>query len=312
MKRFLNPYIYFLLVTSPLLQAEPLDSKLVRNLFDESSQATRNLNYEGNFVYLHDNNLESMKIVHFQTEGVEQEVLRSRSGGTWEILSIGDQVYVDLGANKQTDMRYNRVKNFSTRLSDDIFKYYRFNLLGTERVAERLANKIQILPKDKFRYGYNLWIDDQSKLILKTEVVDEHGKAIEVMMFTELNLEIKPPKNLKPVVPNTQDGGNKNVSSKSTFVLDFELPPGFATKENISSEGPYEHVRISDGFANISVFVKQQKSTVLGKSQSVRIGSTTALGVEKANINRQVTIIGEVPLRTVEQIANTIQMNVRK
>lgn len=308
MKQLIHPYIYCLILSSPLVFAEQLDVKEARSLFEESSRATRNLNYEGNFIYIHDQELESMKIVHFQTDGVEQEVLRSRNGRQWEILSIGDQVYVDIGANKQTDMRYNRVKNFSTRLNDDIFNHYRFNFVGEERVAERKTDKIQIEPNDKFRYGYRIWIDKLTKLILKTQVIDENGTPIEVMMFTELNTQIKPPKGLKPVKSQQQNSAVKNPT-RTIVKWHLKLPPGFSVKENISSEGPYEHMRFSDGFADISVFVSRQKTAVVGKNQSIRIGSTTAMGVDSEKLNRQVTIIGEVPLRTVEQIANTIRMN---
>jgi len=44
---------------------------------------------------------------------------------------------------------------------------------------------ITVLPKDEFRYGYRLWIDETTAMPLKTQLCDGHGRVIEQIVFRQ-------------------------------------------------------------------------------------------------------------------------------
>jgi len=50
------------------------------------SDAMRNLNYQGDFVYLHENRLEGMRISHYRDEHGEKERLISLNGEAREVI----------------------------------------------------------------------------------------------------------------------------------------------------------------------------------------------------------------------------------
>src|SRR5206468_1885843 len=69
----------------------------------------------------------------------------------------------------------------------DLNQNYTIQLGGTGRVANRPAQQLVIKPKDAYRYGYQLWADKATGLLLKADLVDSNGKIIEQFMFTQLN-----------------------------------------------------------------------------------------------------------------------------
>ena len=54
-----------------------------------------------------------------------------------------------------------------------------------ESAGGRDAHVITVTPKDEYRYGYRLWIDDKTAMPLKTQLCDTHGRVIEQMVFAE-------------------------------------------------------------------------------------------------------------------------------
>ena len=52
---------------------------------------------------------------------------------------------------------------------------------------------ITVTPKDEFRYGYRLWIDESTAMPLKTQLCDAHGHVIEQIVFASLTLSSRIP-----------------------------------------------------------------------------------------------------------------------
>ena len=71
-----------LLVTTGQVVAQ----ESARQWLNEMSSAMQALDYDGTFVYLHDNKLETMRIIHQVTEGGEKERLVSLTGSPREVL----------------------------------------------------------------------------------------------------------------------------------------------------------------------------------------------------------------------------------
>ena len=48
-------------------------------------------------------------------------------------------------------------------------------------------------PKDEFRYGYRLWIDDSTAMPIRTQLCDARGRVIEQVVFSDLTFNARIP-----------------------------------------------------------------------------------------------------------------------
>ena len=65
---------------------------------------------------------------------------------------------------------------------------YDIKEVARTRVTGRDTHVITVTPRDQFRYGYRLWIDDSTAMPLKTQLCDSRGRVIEQIVFTSLTL----------------------------------------------------------------------------------------------------------------------------
>ena len=59
---------------------------------------------------------------------------------------------------------------------------------GESRVAGYDADVVYLKPQDELRYGYRIWSERSSGLVLKTQTLDRQGRVLEQSAFSELQL----------------------------------------------------------------------------------------------------------------------------
>ena len=64
---------------------------------------------------------------------------------------------------------------------------YRFSMHGRERIAGRSAVKIKITPRFGDRFGYRLWLDEESSLPLQSQLF-QRNRILEVFQFSSLEM----------------------------------------------------------------------------------------------------------------------------
>ena len=309
------------LTQSSALNAETDDPRV---WLEQMSQAMQRLNYDGTFVYLHDGTLEAMRVIHRADDAGEHERLIALTGVPREVLRDNSTVTCILPDQKSVmvDKSLPR-KPFPANLPRDLAALkdsYEFRFDGAGRVSGRDARIIEILPRDRYRYGYRLWIGEDKKMLLKFDLVDSQGQALEQTMFTWLKLPDRiPDKALEAGISGdgyTWYGDVRRedaaivASDKSRWGLGW-VPSGFMlmhhNRHQMPGEsGDAEHLVYSDGLATVSVYfekVTAGKEILRGVS---RMGAVNAMG---GVINGfHATVVGEVPVVTVEQIASNIQL----
>src|SRR5690554_4596794 len=62
-------------------------------------------------------------------------------------------------------------------------QHYRLATDSDERVANRSAIRLDIQPHDGMRLGHRLWLDTQTALVLKRELIDERGRVVETFQM---------------------------------------------------------------------------------------------------------------------------------
>jgi sigma-E factor negative regulatory protein RseB len=213
----------------------------------------------------------------------------------------------------------------------DVNEFYRIESLPASRILGRAARVIAVNPKDQFRFGYRLWLDEKTAMPLKTQLCDSRGQVIEQIFFARLDMpENIPDSELAPAVRTEgmrwvrQGPSHDSASPALSAYRASELPPGFhltvAGAQTIGGASvPASHLVYSDGLATVSVFVEAQQNGAQGADATAsapaeppmqglaRVGSGFAFSTVVQG--HQVTAVGEVPAQTVEFIAHSVKLS---
>lgn len=290
-------------------------------------QAAQHLNYEGTFVYIQGPHVEAMRTIHSGGEAGERQRLTSLTGPPREILATDDSIISLLPKQDKIfasdGFRRSRFLNSLARELDQLESQYVFELVCQDRVVGIETQVVAIKSRDQWRYGYRLWLDPQSGMLLRSALLDDKEYPVEQVMFTDF--QIKPQIDAsvfnaplgtndikQPLMISTADNeGNATAVIKDSGWQVKQVPPGFVkTLHNRSTQASFarhlgEHMVFSDGLATISVFVERldgAKPLLIGKSN---LGSMNAFGVH-AQDDYQILVVGEVPAVTVQTMATSI------
>lgn len=290
-------------------------------LIDEMSRASRNLNYDGVFVYRHGMELETMRIIHKAGTDGSYEKLMSLTGSAREVIRDKEQVKCFFPDDKKVVVEKSRmgklVSSYLPNPIKSISEYYNFEIAGEDRVAGMEAWVVNIQPNDKYRYGYQLWIEKKSSLLLKSELKNQLGMTLEQIMFAQLNItDAIDDALLKPSVSGedfTWINNSKNDNVKHDKEMKWQvtsMPSGFSMSEEekqvmMISQMPVDHFVYTDGLAMVSVYVEK-----LNKQEEIKSGLSSFGGVNTYSTHvdgYQVTAVGEVPKATVQLMANSVK-----
>lgn len=288
--------------------------------------AVRTMSYSGVLVYVDGGRIETMRVGH-----------RVEVGG-----SIRQRIYALNGAPREIVRDFRRIRFFAPDDTSEpqwasrrelvnplpgdleaLLQVYRVTLGPVTRIADRAAQQIRVLPKDNWRYGYRLWADQQTGLLLRTTLVNSKRRPIEQYLFTEITIgDDIADRALEPVTPREglvrhDDARSKRTAASSAGDMPRanwtvrELPDGFELDRMIRRFSStrfrmVEHYVYSDGLATVSVFVGPIKGESVPQLSGLHeMGAVHAFGRQIDGY--QVTAIGEVPARTVDTIAMSVQ-----
>ena len=139
------------------------------------ADAMRNKSYQGNFVYLHDNQLESMSITHIKDGAGEKERLYSLNGEAREVIRDNKNLTCIWPSSRTVIVDTASQNNFSPLFIPDdvawIEKFYDMKIGGRDRIAGYETVIVDIIPKDRLRYGLKLWINAENELLMKSSLI---------------------------------------------------------------------------------------------------------------------------------------------
>jgi sigma-E factor negative regulatory protein RseB len=191
---------------------------------------------------------------------------------------------------------------------------------GDDRVAGRASSVIEIQPRDAFRNGFQLWLDKETGLVLRSDMRSPAGDTIEQIMFTAIDyLDTERATAVLGVTDATPETAARDNSrdalaaaerGKSSRWRFDRIPAGFVLAEHYAkptAEGaaPFEQLVLSDGLAAVSIFIEPQDEHHRSFLGSARIGAVSAYGLTRNN--HQVTVVGEVPAATVRLIGDALR-----
>ncbi len=297
-------------------QAEVRQSKALHMLAN-MIQAMRTLDYQGTLVIYRNGKLDAMKLYHSVENGVEQERLMALNSPMREIVREADKVVcVYLDSNDVIIDHRPAQRSFLFDFPDnlqELGKYYVFGLEKKEKIALLPAQVVSIIPRDDYRYAGKVWISLDNFLPLKHQMINSAGLPIEQVAFTEVVLDgTMPHSDIQAlIVQNTQRTRHihrltRLPFTEASFILE-NIPDGFhqeffARRKMHNRETYVEHLLLSDGFATVSVYLEKKDKEL--QSGFKTTGSTNFY---TRDIDAyQVTVMGEVPAKTVKFIAEGV------
>lgn len=302
-----------------------------RAWLQKMNQALATRNYDGTFFHLSEGRVETMRIVHRVKGGRISERLVSLDGSGREFVRKDGELtcYLPDQHTVLVEPRQDRGPFLGSlpQFGADVNEYYQLALLPPTRVLGRPARVIAVNPKDQFRFGYRLWLDEVTAMPLKTQLCDASGQVIEQILFARLEMpESIPDADLMPAVRTegmrwVRQGPARTLDPPTLSAFQVrQLPPGFHLTDagaQIIGAGsaPAAHLVYSDGLATVSVFVEEPASSTGVDEKSgaapvapmqglARVGSGFAFSTVVQG--HQVTAVGEVPAQTVEFIAHHV------
>ena len=281
-----------------------------------TKQAVSHLNYRGTVAHLKDNRIESLQVLHRMSNGVEQERLLSVNTPMREVIRNAEKVTCYFPDSRSMSVETKPLRqSFLLDLPTDLTalsRHYTLSLGGTEHVAQRLARLVRIDPLDDYRFGRRIWVDVESKLPLKYELIDENGQVVEQMVFNSLSVEDSIP--AQELSASTQFDGSWKVKQHETLPADSLIwtldgvPDGFQMMSYTRlKRGPgnraIDHILLSDGFSSVSIYIDELMNEFF-TAQPRKVGGINSY-TRKLD-KYLVTVMGEVPAKTVQSIANGI------
>jgi sigma-E factor negative regulatory protein RseB len=276
-------------------------------------EATRNLSYSGTFVYQQGKQSETSRITRLASADVEKlEVL---DGLPRELVRSRDTVRCYLPQAKVVKVEQRTPdRNFPALLPERInalARHYDIALGETRRIAGFECQSVNLTPKDNLRYGYHLYADRASGMLIGAVTVDSTGNQIEQFMFTQLAIGNVTPEMVKP--RQTAAGWRvEDAEAAPTTLIGWTLKPdvpGFQKvvelKRRMESK-VVGQVVFSDGLAAVSVFIEPLDA----RRDPPRTGlaSLGAIHIYTREVaNHMVTVVGEAPAASVQRIANAVE-----
>ena len=287
--------------------------------------ATHQTNYSGIFVYQHNGHMESARITHISDQSGEHEKLESMDGPHRAFIRNNDEVWWYSGDKKavQVERQYSS-KSFPAlqpELLSALNENYLIYTAEQARISGFDTQAIVFQPKDTLRYTHKMWAHMDSGLLLKAAVLNERKEIVEQYTFIQLNIggEIERTQMMPGQSAASPEQQSHFATSTETHAQAATsewkvagVPTGF--KKIMEKRRPLHgkntdviHFVFSDGLAGISVFIETSGNDF---EQRLGLSSRGAIHVySKLKDDYLVTVVGEVPPRSVIQVADSVRHN---
>lgn len=287
-------------------------------LLQRIAHGSRQLTYSGTFVYRSGGKVDTSRIAHTQTDGVEMERIEALDGSPREVLRTGGEVKCFFPEEKLLiiENRSSR-RGFPSLLPTglgSLSEHYAIRSGSQGRVAGVMSRAVLLEPRDDLRYGHEFWMDEASGLLLKANLIGERGETLESFVFTQVKIggvlehgALKPHFATEHVrVQRVRATEMKHDDMGWNFRT---LLPGFrkvaAMKRQTAPENPESlHVVFSDGLGSISVFIEPGGTG--GEADAVSAFGPINVYRRQAGDYRLV-VMGEVPALAVKRLGDGIE-----
>jgi sigma-E factor negative regulatory protein RseB len=300
------------------LAAAPVIADSGEEWLKRMGDALSNTSYIGEFITESAGRTERLSIVHRVRDGVVSERLASLSGNGRELVRENDEVVVYLPDQKLAiiERRAGRSDLMGSlpQFTGEMSTWYKVDYVGREATIFGPTAVVAVRPLDGYRFGYRLWIDLDSHMPVRSDLSDAAGRVVERLQFTKLAFDRNIPDSaLEPSVHRSKLRWVRQTPQSGDAAPTWraaKVPPGFRLSASgmqavAGATEPVNHMVYTDGLATVSVFIHAPASGKAPIEGSDRSGVASAFSTVVEGC--QVTVVGEVPPRTLKFIATRLR-----
>jgi sigma-E factor negative regulatory protein RseB len=288
------------------------------------SQANQQLSYTGTLVYLRGDQLSTLKVIRRHQDHQLQERLYTLDGVQREIIKKGEQTRCLLPKDESLVVESQLAQGFVPQLELQQWRLletaYDIEVLHSGRVAGRPSQVIGIHSKDHSRFDYELWLEEDTGLLLRMKMFDPQTREVlRQMSFTEVNIgaaiadeALQQSHQLGSYIalPSKNEAKARKITHEPRWRL-VGLPKGFEliSAQQVAADGvsgkqtQIEHLVYSDGLASISLYVEPAPKAKRGEMRSSLHGLSVFSRFESGHL---LTLVGEVPAALLQKLGRQV------
>lgn len=290
-------------------------------------EAASKRNFQGTFVVSGGGSVSSARIAHYYEGRNQFERIETLDGQARHVFRHNDVVHTVWPASRVAVIEQSQsLMSFPGLLQagdDRIVDHYDVRMQGLDRVAGHDANVLLVKPKDSLRFGYRLWAEKASGLLLRADVLGEHGEVLETSAFSEVTIGTRPQPEtvlqpmkrldgyrvVRPVLVPTQlegEGWSLHDAAPGFRLVSCVRRPMESLPGEAEADGPpVLQVIYADGLTYVSIFIEPFNAQRHTRQMMASVGATQTL------MRRQgdwwITAVGDVPVTTLKMFAKGLE-----
>ena len=302
-------------IIQPKLISEQEARLSAKYWLERMSLALKQTQFKASLIQLQAEQIRPMVYLHGKVDQHEIAFLEYLNGPPKNAVRVDSNVTFIEHDQQPYSVTADRIQGlWPQAFSGDIARLaggYQFVLGGRSRIAGRPGQAIRILSKDSHRFGYQVWLDMESYLPLRYDMINDERQLIEQILVIELLVLQNTPGLLMeafkqewpPVINQPERKEGKN------WQFDW-LPQGFkvVTRDHrrlMGSPDKVEYIALTDGMVSISVYVARAGTTPL--PEEIVTNNGLAIATEQVG-NAEVVALGQVPTATLTRIAKSLTL----
>ena len=293
------------------------DTPSAEALLQQMQRAYHHYNFELSLIKVRQGTIEPLRFSHAVSEKSELSHLIYLHGRPSEYLKRNNEIsFFEAGSDPYT-LSGARMPGFWSAVLgmnlEQVLKSYDPVVTGRNRIAGLPVQVVRLAPKDPSKYGFVLWLEQASGLLLRLDLIDEGGNLVEQFMGVDLRIMPEPSSWLLALdkvtlpravtteqayqAPQQELGWAPGWLPKGFRVMSTDRHPLVGTGEMV------DYMMVSDGLVDVSIYLSAPESGM--GEQLVRQGATSLLRLLNDH-KVEVTVVGEVPAQTAQRIAESL------
>lgn len=315
---------------APLAQAPSAPVTAERSVSDwlmRMHEASRRRAYVGTFVVSSDSQMATSRIWHVcdgerQVERVESLTgpPRSTFRRNEDVVTFSPQTRVAVAEKRESLALFPHLLKSADSAID---RFYSLRQEGEERVAGFDADVLLLRPRDRLRFGYRIWSERKTGLVMKLQTLDLDGRVLEQVAFSELQLDA--PVSMKRLAQMMDNTAGYKVETPEMTKTSAEAEgwrlrspvPGFSpascwrrpVRTESAGAEPVVQWIFTDGLASVSLFLEAYDPRRHLHEGQLAMGATRTLSRRLGEPGQYwwLTAVGEVPQKTLDAFARGME-----
>jgi sigma-E factor negative regulatory protein RseB len=297
------------------------EARDVRGWLMRIHEAAGHRNFQGTFVVSGAGAVSSAHIAHYCVAENQFERIETLDGQARQVFRHNDRVHTVWPGHRVAMVEQSRTMlSFPALLQsgdDHIPDFYDLHRQGAGRVAGHEADLLLLQPRDAHRYGYRLWAEKSTGLLLRADVLGERGEVLETSAFSEVTIGVRPLPDSVLVPMKRLEGYRVVQAALMPTRLETEgwqmrqAVPGFrqvsCVKRPLDAAMPTDgsgavaepvlQIIYSDGLTHVSLFIERFDVQRHARAVVTAVGATQTLTQRSGDW--WITAVGDVPPATL-------------